>query len=99
MPTGITAPVTEAGEGKAIRFRAGGVTSQRKRLGLSAADYGKLIGVSGVTVYKWEHGGSRPRKAQLAALAAIRGLGKGEAMERLAQMGTKGRKKEGKKER
>jgi transcriptional regulator with XRE-family HTH domain len=50
---------------------------------LSAADYGKLVGVSGLTVYHWEHGKSRPRKAQLASLAAVRGIGKREAMAKL----------------
>jgi DNA-binding transcriptional regulator YiaG len=73
------------------------VIAQRKRLALSAADFGKLIGVSGHTVYKWEHG-TRPRKAQLAAFAAVRKFGKTEANARLEQLrGTaaKGRKKRG----
>jgi len=50
---------------------------------LSAADYGKLVGVSGLTVYHWEHGKSRPRKAQLAGLVAVRGIGKREAVAKL----------------
>ena len=67
-----------------IRFSAKSVKAQRQRLGLSAADYGKLVGVSGLTVYTWEQGKARPRKAQLAALVALRGISKREAMEKLA---------------
>jgi len=73
----------EEGELEGVRHSARSVRAQRKRLGLSAADYGKLVGVSGLTVYTWEHGTYRPRKAQLAALVAGRGIGKREALKRL----------------
>ena len=63
-----------------VRFSARSVKAQRNRLGLSAADYGKLVGVSGLTIYSWEHDKSRPRKAQLAASIAVRGIGKREAL-------------------
>ncbi len=65
------------------RYSARSVRAQRKRLGLSAEDYGRLVGVSGLTVYNWEHGKSRPRKAQLASLISVRGIGKREATMRL----------------
>jgi DNA-binding transcriptional regulator YiaG len=77
--------ITEA-EPAGTRFTAKGVISQRRRLGISAADYGKLIGVTGHTIYQWEHGASRPRKAQLTALASILRMGKREALARLEQM-------------
>ena len=64
---------------EAVRFSAHSVKAQRQRLGLSAADYGKLVGVSGLTIYNWEHEKARPRKAQLATLVAVRGIGKREA--------------------
>ena len=66
------------------RFRADGLKSHRAKLGLSAAGYGRLVGVSPLTVYSWESGKSRPRKAQLPKIVAVRGLGKREA---LAQLG------------
>ncbi len=69
-----------------VRFSARSVKAQRQRLGLSAADYGRLIGVSGLTVYNWEHGATTPRQAQLAALVAVRGIGKREALRRLAEL-------------
>jgi DNA-binding transcriptional regulator YiaG len=69
-----------------VRFSARSVKAQRSRLGLSAADYGKLVGVSGLTVYNWEQKKSSPGKAQLAALVALRGIGKREALRRLAEL-------------
>jgi DNA-binding transcriptional regulator YiaG len=73
------------------RFRADGLRSHRARLGLSAKDFGRLVGVSGLTIYNWESGKARPRKKQLAALISIRGIGKREAEKRLEEM-PKGRK-------
>jgi DNA-binding transcriptional regulator YiaG len=78
-------PETEKEPLDSVRFSARSVKAQRSRLGLSAADYGKLIGVSGLTIYNWEHGTSHPRKAQLAALVAVRGIGKREALLKLAE--------------
>lgn len=68
-----------------VRFKSQGVRSQRKRLGISAADYAKLIGVTAHTVYKWEHGTARPRKRLLSKLASLRSVGKREALARLEQ--------------
>jgi DNA-binding transcriptional regulator YiaG len=76
-----TQPSKEPVEG--IRFSVRSVKSQRERLGLSAASYAKLVGVSALTIYNWEQGKSRPRKEQLAALAAVRGIGKREALAKL----------------
>ncbi len=69
------------------RFSARSVKAQRRRLKLSAASYGKLVGVSALTVYNWESGKSRPRKAQLSVVVAIRGIGKREAEKRLKSLG------------
>lgn len=76
----------ELDEREDVRFSPQWVKSQRKRLGLSAADYAKLVGVSALSIYNWETGKNRPRKAQLAALAAVRGIGKREAYARLEAM-------------
>jgi DNA-binding transcriptional regulator YiaG len=82
---------TNAGAGRSsteeperrMRFNAKGLATHRSKLGLSAADYGKLVGVTGQTIYKWEQGGARPRVSQLAAIASIRGIGKRAAQKRL----------------
>jgi DNA-binding transcriptional regulator YiaG len=68
------------------RFSPAGVLSHRTKLGLSAENFGKLIGVSGLTVYNWEKGKSRPRAKQLAALVEVRGIGKREANRRLEML-------------
>lgn len=66
------------------RFSATRLAAHRAKLGLSAASYGQLVGVSGQTIYHWEQGKARPRAAQLESLAAVRGLGAREIAERLA---------------
>jgi DNA-binding transcriptional regulator YiaG len=65
------------------RFSTKGLKSLRVRLGLSAADFGKLIGVSGQSVYNWELGKTTPRASQKAAIAGVRSLGKRAARDRL----------------
>lgn len=65
------------------RFGAKGLKSLRARLGLSAADFGRLVGASGQSIYNWEAGKAVPRASQQAALASVRGLGKREAAKRL----------------
>ncbi len=74
------APVAIA---KGRRFSAHGLKTHRERVGLSAADYSQLVGVTAQTVYNWEQGKSKPRDEQLAALVAVRELGKREALKRL----------------
>jgi DNA-binding transcriptional regulator YiaG len=76
----------EGGETK-LRFRAGGFATLRKKLGLSAEAMGKLLRVSGQSVYHWEQGKASPRTSQLPAIAAVRKLGKREAQARLAKLG------------
>lgn len=66
------------------RFSPTRLAAHRSKLGLSAASYGQLVGVSGQTVYHWEQGKARPRAAQLEGLAAVRGLGAREIAARLA---------------
>ncbi len=77
-------PRTES-ESPATRFVAKGLRSLRARLGLSAAGFGTLAGVTAQSIYNWENGKTVPRKSQLAALAELRSLGKREAQARLEQ--------------
>ncbi len=69
-----------------VRFSAKGLRSHREKLGISAADYASLVGVSPQTIYLWEHEQTRPRKSQVAALAEVRKLGVREAQRRLEAM-------------
>lgn len=80
---GAAAPASEEDAEHKLRFSAKGLASQRRRLGLSAEDFGALIGASGQSVYKWESGKIRPRARHLPRIAELRGMGKREAMARL----------------
>ena len=71
-------PAVEGEASTKFRFSALRFAKQRKKLGLSAAEMGTLIGVSAQTIYHWESGKTRPRQSQLAAIAAVRKLGKRE---------------------
>lgn len=73
----------EAPAAGGMRFSAKGFAAQRQRLGLSAAALAKILGVSQLSVYKWEGGKARPRAKQLAAIATLRTMGKREANARL----------------
>jgi DNA-binding transcriptional regulator YiaG len=69
-----------------LRFRAAGMASNRKRLGLSAADFGRLVGATGQSVYAWEAGKSQPKSHNLQPIADLRGVGKREVATRLAAL-------------
>ena len=77
------------------RFSPTWLGKHRAKLGISAAGYAKLVGVSGLTIYNWEKGKSRPRQAQLVALAGVREMGKREAVAKLD--GARKRKKRARK--
>jgi DNA-binding transcriptional regulator YiaG len=70
---------TAASPDNAMRFSAKGLASHRRRLGLSAAELGRLFGVSGQTIYLWETGRARPRPGHMPAIAALRSLGRRQA--------------------
>jgi len=76
-------PASNHQENGNLRFSARSVRAQRRRTGLSAAEYAKLIGVSPLTIYNWEQGKSRPRNGQFQQLVAIRGIGKREAQAKI----------------
>ncbi len=65
------------------RFSPKWLRSHREKLGLSAADYAKLVGVSAQTIYLWEREQTTPRKSQMPALVAVRKLKVREAQRRL----------------
>lgn len=71
-----------------LRFSAKGLAAQRSRLGLSAAQMGLLLGVSGQSIYKWEAGKARPRASQLPAIVQLKKIGKREVV---GQLGSRSR--------
>lgn len=83
------APVAAASEESArtgLRFRSKGFAAHRQRLGLSAAQAGALLGVSGQTIYHWEAGKAKPRASQLPRIDALRKLSKKGAAAAVAQV-------------
>jgi ribosome-binding protein aMBF1 (putative translation factor) len=84
-------PTNQLSERGGLRFRSKGFAAHRQRLGLSAAQAGALLGVSGQTVYHWEAGKSKPRASQMSRIDALRKLTKKRAAAAVAQvMGQKG---------
>ena len=74
---------TDEGSGTSLRFRVAGFAALRKKLNISAAEMGKLLGVSAQSVYHWETGKTKPRASQLAAISAVRKMGKREVTAKL----------------
>lgn len=70
-------------DGTPRRFSASRLAAHRAKLGLSAADYGKLVGMSGATIYNWEHGKGRPKPEQVQALGMLKLLSPTVARARL----------------
>ena len=69
-----------------LRYSTRTVRANRKRLGLSAADFAALCGVSEQTVYNWEHGSTRPDKKKIAVLVSLRSLGRRAAKDQLERL-------------
>lgn len=69
--------------GHSLRWSAKGFAAHRRRLDLSAAAVAQILGVSPLSVYKWESGSTRPRAKQLDAIAELRSMGRREALARL----------------
>lgn len=86
-PPKVTA-LAELPDRTMLRFSAKGFATQRKRLGLSAAEMALLLDVSGQSIYKWEKGLARPQVRQMPAITALRTMGKKQATSRLNKLAT-----------
>lgn len=95
VPKAVEKPADDVDTGK-VRFVAKGLKSLRTRLGLSAEDFARLIDVSTQSIYNWEARKATPRPAQVAAIAALRGLGKKDASARLELIAADAPKAKGK---
>lgn len=80
------APEADDSGAGGLRFRAKGFAAHRRRLGLSAAQAGALLGVSGQSIYHWETGKAKPRASQMPAIAALRKLSKTQAETAVSQV-------------
>ena len=81
MPGTDRHPVME--DSKGVRFSAKSLASNRRRLGLTAAQCGLLLDASDQSVHNWESGKTRPLAKHLPAIVALRGMSKKDAAARL----------------
>lgn len=89
LSKGTRKKVAEGSDSEAptvTRYSPKNLAALRKKLGLSAADFGKLLGVSGAAIYLWEEGKTRPRDKNMPAIARLRGMGKKAALAQLAAL-------------
>ncbi len=84
-------PPSESKTVDGFRFSPARLKAQRKKLGLSAADYALLIDVSPLSIYNWEQKKTKPRQSKIAAMATIQSLGKREAKQRVKTISKKSR--------
>jgi len=87
-------PKADQEEGKKARFTSRGIRALRKKLRLSQADFGKLVGTTTGAVYLWEKkdGPLSLRDKTKAAILSVRGLGAREAEEKLTETETKSKR-------
>ncbi|MES2402556.1 MAG: helix-turn-helix domain-containing protein [Pseudomonadota bacterium] len=80
------AEVPEGATTTATRYSAKNLAALRKKLDLSAADFGLLLGVSGASIYLWEQDKTRPRPRNMPAIVALRKMSRKEALQHLATL-------------
>lgn len=76
---------SESGSDRNVRINAAGIVRLRNKLGLTQAEFAKVVGVAMHTVSVWEQGRRTPRKAQKVRICALRKVGKRELKRRLAE--------------
>lgn len=75
--------VSRGKPGRKVVFGAAELLALRKHLDFTQAQMATLLGVSSLSIYKWESGQVTPRAAQLEKILAIRKIGKREANARI----------------
>lgn len=71
---------------RSIRTSPASIKRHRQRLKLSQREFGLLVGVSTLTVSKWETGNAKPRGKNKETFALLRKMGFKEATARLEQI-------------
>lgn len=95
--TGAIDPLLSKGKPvRAVRTSPKSIKQHRKRHKLSQRQVGLLLGVSSLTVSKWETGNAKPRGKNMEAFGLFRSMGLKEVQARLADVDTP-RKKRGRK--
>lgn len=71
------------GRKRRFQFDAKALAAKREQLGISQQAMAVLLGVSALSVYKWESGRVTPRTSQLERIQSVLKMGKREATARL----------------
>lgn len=79
----IAAATDEPAATPGIRFSAERLAALRAKLGVTQAQMAALLGVSYLSVHKWEAGAAKPRAAQLQKIASVMKMGKREVQKTL----------------
>lgn len=66
-----------------IRFSAARLASLRAKFGITQAQMASLLGVSYLSVHKWEAGAAKPRATQLQKIAAVVKMSKRDVQQAL----------------
>lgn len=66
--------------GRKVVFTAERLKAQRARLGLTQEQAARLLGVSSLSIWKWESASAVPRASRVPKLLQLLALGKREAM-------------------
>jgi DNA-binding transcriptional regulator YiaG len=69
--------------GRKVVFTAERLKIQRARLGLTQEQMARLLGVSSLSIWKWESGGATPRASRVPKILQLLALGKREALARV----------------
>ncbi|MBI2433048.1 MAG: helix-turn-helix domain-containing protein [Candidatus Hydrogenedentes bacterium] len=78
----------EPAAGERARISANTIRTLRQKLGLTQAEFAKLLGVSGQSVYQWERqdGRLKLRRATRRAVVEAKGMGVRQARARLQEL-------------
>lgn len=80
-PTAKPSSDTPRGKpGRKVMFTAERLKAQRARLGFTQEQMGQLLGVSSLSIWKWESGGASPRAARVPEILERIAMGKREAL-------------------
>ena len=86
LPAVKPTPDTPRGKpGRKVMFTAERLKAQRARLGFTQEQMGQLLGVSSLSIWKWESGGASPRAARVPEILGRIAMGKREALSLIEQ--------------
>ena len=85
-PTAKPTPDTPRGKpGRKVTFTAERLKAQRARLGFTQEQMAQLLGVSGLSIWKWETGGAVPRASRVPQILDRLAMGKRDALALISQ--------------